>query len=250
MNNFQYVTRKQLSPVKKELIQIINSVQNEVRNEFTFQYTFVGSTKYNMVTYNMGTNIGLDFDVNIQVNEKKDKFSEKKIKTIIRKALDRIAPRFGYDYAEDSTRVITIKFKDRQDSKIVHSCDFAIVKVNHTASGEYARVRQLINTGRTAEAETLLDRTAVGDRNAEWHFLKGVLLYRNGWVQDARSEIETACRMDPYNNEYRSFQQRMNSGAAQSPYNTAGLQNNMGCDICDVCSSLMCLNCLCNGGRC
>lgn len=128
MNNFQYVTRKQLSPVKKELIQIINSVQNEVRNEFTFQYTFVGSTKYNMVTYNMGTNIGLDFDVNIQVNEKKDKFSEKKIKTIIRKALDRIAPRFGYDYAEDSTRVITIKFKDRQDSKIVHSCDFAIVK--------------------------------------------------------------------------------------------------------------------------
>lgn len=121
---------------------------------------------------------------------------------------------------------------------------------NHTASGEYARVRQLINTGRTAEAETLLDRTAVGDRNAEWHFLKGVLLYRNGWVQDARSEIETACRMDPYNNEYRSFQQRMNSGAAQSPYNTAGLQNNMGCDICDVCSSLMCLNCLCNGGRC
>lgn len=128
MNNYQYVTRKQLSPVKKELIQIINSVQNEVCNEFTFQYTFVGSTKYNMVTYNAGTNIGFDFDVNIQVNEKKDKISAKKIKTIIQKALDRIAPRFGYDYAEDSTRVITIKFKDRQDSKIVHSCDLAIVK--------------------------------------------------------------------------------------------------------------------------
>ena len=31
------------------------------------------------------------------------------------------------DDAEDSTRVITIKVKDRQNSKILHSCDFAIV---------------------------------------------------------------------------------------------------------------------------
>lgn len=120
---------------------------------------------------------------------------------------------------------------------------------NPSGSAEYARVRQLINSGRVSEAEILLNRTAVGERNAEWHFLKGVVLYRNGWVQDARSEIESACRMDPYNNEYRSFQQRMNSGAAQSPYNTAGM-NQAGCDVCDLCSTMMCLNCLCNGGRC
>ncbi len=119
-----------------------------------------------------------------------------------------------------------------------------------SGSGEYARVRQLINNGRTAEAETLLNRTPVGERGAEWHFLKGVVLYRNGWVQDARNEIETACQMDPYNNEFRSFQQRMNSGAAQSPYNTVGIQDNTGCDICDICSAMMCVNCLCNGGRC
>ena len=127
MNNFQYVTKKQLSPVKKELIQIINSVQNEVRHEFTFQYIFVGSTEYNMVTYDVGTNVGYDFDVNMQVNTKKCNLSAKEIKTKIRKALDKIAPCFGYDNAEDSTRVITIKFKDRKSSKIVHSCDFAIV---------------------------------------------------------------------------------------------------------------------------
>lgn len=120
---------------------------------------------------------------------------------------------------------------------------------NTSGSAEYARVRQLINGGRVSEAEILLNRVPVGDRNAEWHFLKGVVLYRNGWVQDARTEIETACRMDPYNNEYRSFQQRMNSGAAQSPYNTAGMQQSS-CDVCDICSTMMCLNCLCNGGRC
>lgn len=118
-----------------------------------------------------------------------------------------------------------------------------------SGGGEYARIRQLINSGRTAEAETLLNRTPVGERNAEWHFLKGVVLYRNGWVQDARSEIETACGMDPYNNEYQAFLQRMNSGAAQSPYNV-GMPNGQNCDVCDICSTMMCLNCLCNGGRC
>ncbi len=118
-----------------------------------------------------------------------------------------------------------------------------------SGSTEYARVRQLLNNGRMAEAETLLNRVAVGDRNAEWHFLNGVLLYQKGWMQDARSEIETACSMDPYNGEYRSFLQRLDSGAAQSPYTTDG-QNRHGCDICDVCSTMVCMNCLCNGGRC
>lgn len=120
---------------------------------------------------------------------------------------------------------------------------------NTGGSTEYARIRQLINSARTAEAETLLNRTPVGERNAEWHFLKGVVLYRNGWVQDARSEIETACRMDPYNNEYQAFLQRLNNGAAQSPYNV-GMPNGQNCDVCDICSTMMCLNCLCNGGRC
>ena len=120
---------------------------------------------------------------------------------------------------------------------------------NASGNTEYGRVRQLINGGRVSEAEILLNRIPVGDRVAEWHFLKGVVLYRNGWVQDARSEIENACRMDPYNNEYRSFQQRMNSGASQSPYGSPGAYHSE-CDVCDICSTMMCLNCLCNGGRC
>lgn len=116
-------------------------------------------------------------------------------------------------------------------------------------SGELGRVRQLINAGRAGEAEILLNRIPVGDRTAEWHFLKGVILYRNGWVQDARNEIETACRMDPYNNEYRAFQQRMNSSAAQSPYGTTYHTHHAGCDICDVCQAMICLDCLCSGCR-
>lgn len=116
-------------------------------------------------------------------------------------------------------------------------------------SGTYAQVRNLINAGRINEAETFLNRIPVNERNAEWHFLKGVILYRNGWLQDARTEIDTACSMDPFNNEYRSFQQRMNSGATGSPYTTT-TSNDCGCSVCDICTALSCLNCLCRFSRC
>lgn len=188
MNNFQYVTRKQLSLVKKELIQIINFVQNEVRNEFTFQYTFVGSTKYNMITYNAGTNIGFDFDVNIQVNEKKDKFSAKKIKTIIRKALDRIAPHFGFDYAEDSTRVITIKFKDRQNSRIIHSCDFAIVKAGDDNQQKYIRFNKSQNSylwqEQPREFYLLSEKTEWIRNNGYWNEVRKLYLYKKNINND------------------------------------------------------------------
>lgn len=117
-------------------------------------------------------------------------------------------------------------------------------------STEFAQVRNLINGGNLSEAERLLNSTPVAGRTAEWHFLKGAILYRNGWVQDARTEIDLACSMDPYNNEYRTFQQRMNSGSDRSPYGNAGQSAAGNCDACDICSALMCLNCLCGGSRC
>ena len=127
MHNFQYVSKKQLSHVKNNLIQIINFVQDDLRKDVTFRYDFVGSVKRNMVTYDVGTNIGYDFDVNIQVNDKECRFSAKEIKTKLGIALDKVAPHFGYACAEDSTRVLTIKVKDKKNSRIIHSCDFAIV---------------------------------------------------------------------------------------------------------------------------
>lgn len=127
MYNFQYVSRKQLLPVKKDLISIINSVQNLVRKYFTFQFYFVGSVKRNMVTFDPKSNKGFDFDVDIQVNDDECKFSAKEIKTKIRLALNKVVRRYGYDNAEDSTRVLKIKVKDRKNSRILHSCDFAIV---------------------------------------------------------------------------------------------------------------------------
>lgn len=131
MHNYQYVTRKQLSLAKNDLIQIIHSVQNRLSKDFTFQYHFVGSSRRNMVTYDVSNNVGYDFDVNIQVNSTSENLIAKEIKMKIKNALDKVVIHFGYDYSEDSTRVLTIKFKDRKNSRIIHSCDFAIVN-NYT----------------------------------------------------------------------------------------------------------------------
>ena len=43
-------------------------------------------------------------------------------------AFNKYNKRFKYDNCEDSKRVITIKVKDKKNSKILHSCDFAIVR--------------------------------------------------------------------------------------------------------------------------
>ena len=127
MHDFRYVSRKEAQPIKDELYQILYEVQNLVRDNFTFNFTLIGSSSRNMITYDAKSNIGFDFDINIEVNDDDENFEPKEIRTIIRNAIDRVAPRYGYKYCEDSTRVLTVKKVNIITSRIIHSCDFAIV---------------------------------------------------------------------------------------------------------------------------
>lgn len=127
MHDFRYVRRKEAQPIKDELYQILYEVQNLVRDKFTFSFKPIGSSSRNMITYDPKSNIGFDFDINIEVNDDDENFKPKEIRTIIRNAIDRVAPRYGYKYCEDSTRVLTIKKVNIITSRIIHSCDFAIV---------------------------------------------------------------------------------------------------------------------------
>lgn len=127
MHDFRYVSRKEAQPIKDEMYQIVYEVQNLVRDNFTFNFTLIGSSSRNMITYDAKSNIGFDFDINIEVNDDDENFEPKEIRTIIRNAIDRVAPRYGYKYCEDSTRVLTVKKVNIITSRIIHSCDFAIV---------------------------------------------------------------------------------------------------------------------------
>lgn len=127
MSNFNYVKKADYADAMENLKSLIHKVQDEVRDKFTFRYDFVGSVSRNMVTMDYDSNIGYDFDVNLRVNDEDENYTAKEIKCILKNAFDKFNYLFKYDYSEDSTRVLTIKVKDNQHSKILHSADFAVV---------------------------------------------------------------------------------------------------------------------------
>lgn len=123
-------------------------------------------------------------------------------------------------------------------------------------SGRFANVREMLNAGRTSEAQSVLESVPASDRDAEWHFLKGCVLYKSGWVNEAYLEFQNAVQMDGSNMEYRQALERIKnqmSGGGfyrSSPYGGYGSgrgMNDSGCNGCDICTGLMCADCLCNG---
>ena len=107
-----------------------------------------------------------------------------------------------------------------------------------------------IQQGNLNLAEELLN--AMSDHNAEWNFLKGVICYRKGWMDEAKRYYETAVQMAPNNPEYRRALDIMEGRG--STYRPQGYGNRttgtFGSDECTkICGTLICVNCLCGGGR-
>ena len=98
---------------------------------------------------------------------------------------------------------------------------------------------------RIADAEQILNGVPVDRRNAEWFFLKGTILYKRGWLDEAYNHFVRACQMDPSNMEYRQALNQLTQH--QQGYAQAG-----GTSMCEVCASLYCANacCQCMGGGC
>lgn len=125
----------------------------------------------------------------------------------------------------------------------------AIVRMRQQGGGSagngthYADIRNMIRMNRIQDAETLLDGVPTAARDAEWYFLKGSVLYKKGWLEDAFSHYSTACRMDPQNAEYRAALNRMQTSRQTGGYRTPPQSG--GCSGCDVCSSLLCADCCC-----
>ena len=127
MHNYEYVPQKQIKPIKKDVIELLKSVQDEVREHFTFHFDPVGSTSRNMVTWEPNRNTGFDLDYNITINYGWNKNKPYEIHKIFFNAFRKHMGKYNFSKIEESTSVITIKVVDRVNSKIEHSCDFAIV---------------------------------------------------------------------------------------------------------------------------
>ena len=125
-----------------------------------------------------------------------------------------------------------------------------------TQHTDFADVRNLISAGRITDAEMVLDGVPVARRNAEWYFLKGTVLYRRGWIDQAYAYFETAVNNAPNNTEYRAAytqvsQQRSGktSGYSYQP-RQSGSSCSSGCGPCSTCVGLLCADscCECFGG--
>ena len=113
-----------------------------------------------------------------------------------------------------------------------------------SGSGDFAEVRRLINAGAYMQAERILDAMPADCRGAEWHFLRGCILLRRGWIHDAAKYFDTACRMDPQNAEYRNARLNIERMAQQG---SAGRTTGTVCadEGCGCCADLMLADCCC-----
>jgi len=115
-----------------------------------------------------------------------------------------------------------------------------------TGSPEGTKVRAAINSGDLRYAEELLN--AFPARNAEWNFLMGSLCYRKGWLDDARRYFQTAVNMEPNNPEYRQALAFMSQGGQAYRQYGHSAARGQGCDMCDCCAAMMCMNLCCRCG--
>ena len=124
---------------------------------------------------------------------------------------------------------------------------------SYTYSGitSFEEVRRLISEGKYAEAEIKVDSTPMGDRGAEWNYLKGCLLIQRGMFYDAQSYIETACYLDPENREYREAKENLRERASTYGRDWRRSSGSGDFDCCSICASIMIADacCDCCGGR-
>ncbi len=112
-------------------------------------------------------------------------------------------------------------------------------------ASSYPQIRRMINEGRYSEAEINLDSVNQSSRNAEWHYLKAVILLRRGWMYDALNHIDIACNMDPQNEEYRQLKLNLQRGAHSYGRTYRTRTSASDCSGCDMCTTLLCADCLC-----
>ncbi len=121
-----------------------------------------------------------------------------------------------------------------------------------SSNSQFADIRRLIAQRRIAEAEELLEGVPQDSRDAEWHFLKGSVLYSKGWLEQAQEHFTIAMNLEPNNPEYRAAYNRLayqRSSARSygfgddSGYRTVGRSSD--CSGCDMCTGLICADCCC-----
>lgn len=121
---------------------------------------------------------------------------------------------------------------------------------DQNGGNSFAEVRRLLNAGNYNDASMVLG--SIPEKTAEWYFLNGSICYAKGWLNEAYSAFEQACRMEPYNPEYNSAFRHMRESRNGYMRGDPNRQNYGGdtrplggCSVCDICNGLICTDCCC-----
>lgn len=168
-------------------------------------------------------------------------------------------------------RDILTNFSDSQANQNIYASSQNVSSENQYASissepeiqddQTFASVDAFIREKNFGAAQKALDN--ISERSAEWHFYQSAIYYKQGWVNESKSQLELACNMDPSNVKYRnslnklnekinsrnvSHQTYQNSGGgyqrsySQSDYDARATEDT----CCRTCQTLICINCLCD----
>ncbi len=119
----------------------------------------------------------------------------------------------------------------------------------NNSSDIFQEIRMEINRGNLNGAESKLN--SISNRNAEWHFLMGMIHFRKGWFDSAHRLFNTACSMDPNNFEYRQMLNEINNRQSSYRQNYYGRRGHND-DFCNICFKIWAIDtcCECMGGDC
>ena len=188
---YEYVNKSEYRPMREELEQIINRVHKYMRkyHDTTFQHRLIGSGKRHLITRIKGGNTGYDFDYNLIVEAPIGfKWKEKVLKQHFMEAFAEAIKGTAYSNPKDSTSAITIKVVDQKNSKILRSCDFAIVyyEDNEESNGYYC-LKNLKGQNRYVFEYRNLSHNIDGK-------LEDVLYYSDGWAEIKKEYLKLKCR--------------------------------------------------------
>ncbi len=142
----------------------------------------------------------------------------------------------------------TIKsLRDGKNGSSASQGGYSDYNSSYSGSADYAQIRRMINNGQYMDAQLMLNSIHAGQRNAEWHYLMGCVLLQSQYYNDALRHFERACYLDPHNEEYRRARANLRNQA--SSYGTT-YGSGSACSCCDVCTALICADCMCDTMRC
>ena len=151
-----------------------------------------------------------------------------------------------YDIAEEKMKEVNEAYDQiMAERRKKRSGNYSSYTSYNDANNNYRDIRNMIMSGRISSAEQILDGIPIEQRNAEWHFLKGTIFYKKGWLEEAYNYFNKACNMDPQNSEYRSALNHINNQRSGFYGGYNPMASNRGCSGCDICTSLLCADCCC-----